>query len=201
MPTYDYRCNNCNHEFELFQSMKDSPKRKCPECGQLKLERLIGTGGAVIFKGGGFYETDYRSESYQKAADSDKKSAAGGDSKPEGAGDKQSDTKQGTKPNTTSDTAGASKPKGGTGTSVESQSPAPGGECQRSPLRPRPRVCSSARTVVQPGAPSAPSARARSLVEPTRRWISSVGTDQRRAQTETGSPSQWVSRLTVRGPR
>ena len=73
MPTYDYVCRACDHAFELFQSMKDSPKKKCPACGKLKLERLIGTGAGVIFKGGGFYETDYRSESYKKGAEADKK--------------------------------------------------------------------------------------------------------------------------------
>lgn len=84
MPTYDYRCNACGHEFELFQSMSDAPKRKCPECGKLRLERLIGTGAAVIFKGSGFYETDYRSEGYKKAAkaDSDNGKKSGGESKP-----------------------------------------------------------------------------------------------------------------------
>ena len=79
MPTYDYRCNNCEHEFELFQSMKDSVKKKCPECGKLALERLIGLGAGVIFKGSGFYETDYRSESYKKGAEADKKAKSGGD--------------------------------------------------------------------------------------------------------------------------
>lgn len=71
MPTYDYRCNACEHEFELFQPMSARPKRKCPRCGKLKLERLIGTGSAIIFKGSGFYQTDYRSESYKKAAKAD----------------------------------------------------------------------------------------------------------------------------------
>ena len=75
MPTYDYRCNACEHEFEAFQSMKDKPLRKCPECGKLKLERLIGTGAGVIFKGSGFYETDYRSSNYKKEAEADKKAA------------------------------------------------------------------------------------------------------------------------------
>ncbi len=75
MPTYDYRCNACDHEFEAFQSMKDKALRKCPECGKLKLERLIGTGAGVIFKGSGFYETDYRSSSYKKDAEADKKAA------------------------------------------------------------------------------------------------------------------------------
>lgn len=71
MPTYEYRCNACGHEFEEFQSITASALRKCPSCGKLKLERLIGTGSAVMFKGGGFYETDYRSESYKKAAKAD----------------------------------------------------------------------------------------------------------------------------------
>lgn len=75
MPTYEYRCNACGHELEIFQSMKDAPKRKCPECGKNALERKIGTGGAIIFKGGGFYQTDYRSESYKKAAEAEKKPA------------------------------------------------------------------------------------------------------------------------------
>ncbi len=71
MPTYEYRCKSCEHEFELFQNMSDGVKRKCPECGRNTLERLIGTGAAVLFKGSGFYETDYRSESYKKAAKAD----------------------------------------------------------------------------------------------------------------------------------
>ena len=59
MPTYEYRCTACKHEFEQFQSMKDKPLRTCPACKKAKLERLIGTGGAIIFKGSGFYLTDY----------------------------------------------------------------------------------------------------------------------------------------------
>ncbi|MEO0715672.1 MAG: zinc ribbon domain-containing protein [Planctomycetota bacterium] len=89
MPTYDYRCNNCEHEFELFQSMSASHKRKCPECGKHALERLIGTGAAVMFKGSGFYETDYRSESYKKAAKADSggdKSESKSESKSDNAG-------------------------------------------------------------------------------------------------------------------
>jgi len=68
MPTYDYACDACNHQFELFQSIKDEAKRKCPVCGKLKLRRLIGPGAAIVFKGSGFYKTDYRSESYKKGA-------------------------------------------------------------------------------------------------------------------------------------
>ena len=73
MPTYDYQCDACDHEFELFQSINDPVKRKCRECGRMKLRRLFGTGAAIMFKGSGFYETDYRSESYKKGAEADKK--------------------------------------------------------------------------------------------------------------------------------
>ncbi len=75
MPTYDYECDACGHEFELFQSISAPVKRKCPECGKLKLRRLFGTGAAVVFKGSGFYETDYRSDSYRKGAEKEKKAS------------------------------------------------------------------------------------------------------------------------------
>ncbi|MFP4145777.1 MAG: FmdB family zinc ribbon protein [Phycisphaeraceae bacterium] len=97
MPTYDYRCDACGHEFEAFQSMSARPKKKCPECGKMKLNRLIGTGAGIIFKGSGFYETDYRSDSYRKAAradrDSGKTDSAGssnGESKTSSAGKSES---------------------------------------------------------------------------------------------------------------
>ncbi|RMH10378.1 MAG: zinc ribbon domain-containing protein [Planctomycetota bacterium] len=77
MPTYEYRCTNCQHRFELFQSMSEPVKRKCPECGKNALERLIGTGAAVLFKGSGFFQTDYRSESYKKAAKSEAADSTG----------------------------------------------------------------------------------------------------------------------------
>ncbi len=76
MPTYDYECDACEHGFELFQGINDSVKRKCPECGKNKLRRLFGTGAAIVFKGSGFYQTDYRSESYKKAAKADKKASS-----------------------------------------------------------------------------------------------------------------------------
>ena len=72
MPTYDYQCQVCNHTFEAFQAMSEDLLKKCPECGKKKLVRLIGTGGAVLFKGAGFYTTDYRSDSYKSAATADK---------------------------------------------------------------------------------------------------------------------------------
>jgi putative FmdB family regulatory protein len=80
MPTYDYVCDACDHQFELFQSIKEEPKRKCPECGRLKLHRLIGPGAAIIFKGSGFYQTDYRSKAYKKAAAADKSNGSSGSS-------------------------------------------------------------------------------------------------------------------------
>jgi len=71
MPTYDYICENCGYEFERFQAIKAKPIRKCPRCSKTELKRLIGSGSGVIFKGSGFYETDYRSESYKKAKKSE----------------------------------------------------------------------------------------------------------------------------------
>ncbi len=67
MPTYDYQCAACGHRFEHFQSMTSKVLRKCPSCGKSKLERLIGAGAGFLFKGSGFYITDYRSDSYQAA--------------------------------------------------------------------------------------------------------------------------------------
>lgn len=72
MPTYEYICDNCGHEFEQLQSITAKPLRKCPACGKNKLKRLIGAGAGVIFKGSGFYETDYRSEGYKKQRESEK---------------------------------------------------------------------------------------------------------------------------------
>lgn len=117
MPTYDYRCNACRHEFEQYQSIKDKPLKKCPTCGKSALERLIGMGAAVIFKGGGFYQTDYRSESYKKAQQADTKpagdAAASGDtpaSKPDAKPAAASDPKPVSKPGTKSESKPDPKP-------------------------------------------------------------------------------------------
>ena len=80
MPTYDYVCDACGHKFELFQSITDPRATKCPKCNKPKLRRLFGTGAAIVFKGSGFYQTDYRSDSYKKAAKAD---APPTESKPE----------------------------------------------------------------------------------------------------------------------
>ena len=101
MPTYEYECKACEHRFEIFQSIKASPLKKCPECKKMKLRRLIGSGAGIIFKGSGFYETDYKrsrtgagsgkngkdtepkSESSSSSESSSKKSESSGDSKKE----------------------------------------------------------------------------------------------------------------------
>ncbi len=96
MPTYDYLCDSCGHKFELFQSIKDNPIRKCPQCKKLKLRRLFGTGAALVFKGSGFYQTDYRSESYKKAAQADSAASnKSSDKSSESAGKSSSEGSQG----------------------------------------------------------------------------------------------------------
>ena len=112
MPTYDYVCDECGHAFELFQSITESVRRKCPECGKLKLRRLFGTGAAVVFKGSGFYQTDYRSDSYKKAASADSKKDSSGDG---AKSDKGSDSSSAAKSDSSAkkaDTSGGSKSTG-----------------------------------------------------------------------------------------
>jgi putative FmdB family regulatory protein len=82
MPTYEYVCKACNHAFEEFQSITAEPTQICPKCGKKKVQRLIGGGAGIVFKGSGFYITDHRSESYKKAASSDSGSAGSSSSKP-----------------------------------------------------------------------------------------------------------------------
>jgi putative FmdB family regulatory protein len=90
MPTYEYHCEKCKKDFDLFQSMKDDPIRTCPKekCrrktwGKGKVRRLLGTGAGLIFKGSGFYITDYRSEGYKAAAKNESSAAKPAESKPE----------------------------------------------------------------------------------------------------------------------
>ncbi|MFC7337134.1 FmdB family zinc ribbon protein [Haloferula chungangensis] len=76
MPNYDYKCQTCGHVFEVFQSMNDPKLEDCPQEGcEGKVKRLLGTGAGLIFKGGGFYETDYRSQSYKDGAKKDSESS------------------------------------------------------------------------------------------------------------------------------
>lgn len=97
MPTYEYHCEKCDHNFDIFQSIKDAPLRTCPEgkCGMKKwgkgkVRRAIGAGAGLIFKGSGFYITDYRSEGYKAAA---KKESGGGESKGGGGSKPSTETK------------------------------------------------------------------------------------------------------------
>jgi putative FmdB family regulatory protein len=75
MPTYDYICDSCGHEFEAYESIMAPSRTECPECKLSKLRRKIGPGAAILFKGSGFYQTDYRSDSYKKAEKADKSSS------------------------------------------------------------------------------------------------------------------------------
>lgn len=88
MPTYEYECEKCGHRFELFQSMSEEPRKRCPKC-RGKVRRLIGRGAGMIFKGSGFYTTDYRSDSYkkQKKKESGDSSHAKDQPKPRNGGD------------------------------------------------------------------------------------------------------------------
>jgi putative FmdB family regulatory protein len=106
MPTYDYICDECGHEFEAFESITAEPRKECPECTRPRLRRKIGPGAAILFKGSGFYQTDYRSESYKKAAEAEKASG-----KPASGAEKTSD--------------GASKPSADSGSGGAPTTPAP----------------------------------------------------------------------------
>src|SRR4029077_12544818 len=105
MPTYEYQCNACQHRFDEYQSFSEEPLKKCPECRKAKLRRLLGAGAAIIFKGSGFYQTDYRSESYKSGAKADEPKADA----PKTEGAAKDDTTASTPP------APASEPKAGNG--------------------------------------------------------------------------------------
>ena len=120
MPTYDYKCSACGHAFEQFQSITADPIKRCPQCGKAKVKRLIGTGAGLIFKGSGFYITDYRDAGYKEKA----KAESGGDTKGETKSDTKPDTKAGgdagaaPAPSTAADAKPAAAPKSdGKGTS------------------------------------------------------------------------------------
>ena len=103
MPTYDYICQSCGCGFERFQSITANSLRTCPKCGKRKLKRLIGAGAGVIFKGSGFYQTDYRSEGYKKAKEGEKKTTD------KDTGEKETETKA-TETKTTETKTKESKP-------------------------------------------------------------------------------------------
>lgn len=103
MPTYDYECDACGHKFEHFQGINDEVLKKCPECKKRKLRRLLGMGAAVVFKGSGFYQTDYRSESYKKAKAAEKPAADSSSGKSESKSDSGSKSSASDKPAKKSD--------------------------------------------------------------------------------------------------
>ena len=104
MPTYEYQCSACRHRFEKFQSIKAAPIKQCPACGKSKAQRLIGTGAGLIFRGSGFYITDYRSEGYKEKA----KSEAG---TPSEAKPSDNGAAKETKPAAKADSTPAAKPE------------------------------------------------------------------------------------------
>ena len=112
MPTYEYECEACGHTFEEWQSITSEALKKCPKCGKKKLKRLFGTGGAIIFKGSGFYETDYRSDSYKKGekADSSNSSTSSASKESKDTTSSDSDSKPSTQESTPKP-KGDSKPK------------------------------------------------------------------------------------------
>ena len=121
MPTYEYKCDACGHAFERFQSITADPVKRCPECGKAKVKRLIGTGAGLIFKGSGFYITDYRDKSY---ADKAKSESGGG-----------SETKSDAKPSEGAAAASTDgKPAAASGES--NATPAPKPEASKSSAKP-----------------------------------------------------------------
>lgn len=112
MPTYDYICDACEHAWELFQKITEDPIKKCPECGKKKAVRQFGTGAAIMFKGSGFYETDYRSESYKKSAAADKPKSDSKDSKSDSSSKSDSTKKTDSKSSSSSSTSSDSKKRG-----------------------------------------------------------------------------------------
>jgi putative FmdB family regulatory protein len=103
MPTYDYQCNACGHRFDELQSFSAPPLTKCPKCKKNKLERLFGGGGAIIFKGSGFYETDYRRAGEKPAADApaETKAETKSEAKTEAKADAPASTNGSAKPTAT----------------------------------------------------------------------------------------------------
>jgi putative FmdB family regulatory protein len=100
MPTYEYKCDACGAEFERFQSITAAPVKRCPECGKAKVRRLIGTGAGLIFKGSGFYITDYRDKSYTDRAKSESGASSDGkvDTKSDAKSESKADSKADSKP-------------------------------------------------------------------------------------------------------
>lgn len=115
VPTYEYECDACGHRFEIFQKMGSPAQQSCPACKKRRLRRLIGSGAGIIFKGSGFYETDYRSESYKQAAAADRSADAPKEGSAQGESSKESRSK--------TDSATESRSKAGAATSEAPSKP------------------------------------------------------------------------------
>ena len=115
MPTYEYACPKCGHQFEQFQSMRDEPLKKCPKCGKAALKRLVGGGAGLIFKGSGFYITDYpkksQSEGGKSQTDSGTSQSDAGTKSESSSGSSDSGSSSTPATTTTSDTSTSSKTK------------------------------------------------------------------------------------------
>ena len=118
MPTYDYQCQACGHSWELFQSMNDNPVKSCPKCKKRKAKRLLGVGAGLIFKGTGFYETDYinKSGGEKKEGSSDSDSGSSDSSKSSDSGkssesSKSSDSKSSSTKKESKKSSGTKKAK------------------------------------------------------------------------------------------
>jgi putative FmdB family regulatory protein len=111
MPTYEYKCTACGHAFEQFQSITAAPVKRCPQCGKAKVKRLVSIGAGVIFKGSGFYITDYRDASYKEKAKAESGAGSGGGDSG-ASSDGKTETKSGgeTKPAETKSASAESKP-------------------------------------------------------------------------------------------
>ncbi len=123
MPTYEYRCPK-GHEFEVFQRISDEPGAKCPECGE-PAERLLSAGAGLLFKGSGFYITDYRSDSYKKSASSEKPAGSESKSKESGSSSKESGSSS-KEPGSSSKESGSSSK--GSGSSAKGSGSSKSGE-------------------------------------------------------------------------
>ena len=112
MPTYEYKCTACGHAFEQFQSITAAPVKRCPQCGKAKVKRLVSIGAGVIFKGSGFYITDYRDASYKEKAKAESGATSGGSDSASGS-DGKAESKSGgeAKPAETKSAAAEAKPE------------------------------------------------------------------------------------------
>jgi putative FmdB family regulatory protein len=133
MPTYEYQCTHCSHELEEFHSINEPPLTRCPKCGTDGLVRMMGTGGGVIFKGSGFYQTDYKKEgrSTNKQGAPRKSEETGADKKSEGSGSEKKS--EGSGSDKRSEGSGSEKKSEGSGSEKKSEGPGSEKKSGRSP--------------------------------------------------------------------